>query len=709
MPLLDRRALLLAAAGSGLALHPAIAKAMAIDAAVRTGTIKDVEHVVVLMQENRSFDHYFGSMPGVRGFGDRFPIPVPDTEDRKDATVWIQANAPKTPGGPKLIAPFHLNTVQTFAHMRVEGTPHLWPDAQDAWAEGRMDHWPVYKTEHAMGHYQQADIPFQFALADAFTLCDAYHCSLHMGTNPNRLYLWTGTHDPSGQDGGPVLANTHDRFVAQGGNPQSYTWTTYVERLQAAGVSWRNYQDMADNFTDNPLAGFKAFRDSHDKLSGSDPRLAEAGLTTYTLERLRQDVVSGQLPQVSYIIAPAAASEHPGPSSPAQGADYTGKVIDALTADPKVWAKTVLLLMFDENDGFFDHMPPPAPPALDTAGAPIGGSTVDTVGEHHLVASPTDAKADRPELKGRPYGLGPRVPLYVISPWSRGGWVNSQVFDHSSVIRFLETRFGVPEPNISPWRRAVCGDLTTAFNFKSPNAGAFPKLPATVETAARAAALPGRTKPPTPATPQAPRQASGVRPSRALPYALEASASLAAGRASLAFANDGQAAAVFHVYDRRHLDRAPRRYTVEPGKSLAGAWDLAADTGAYDLWVLGPNGFHRHFKGEGDGGLVVGSTQDRSRGRVLLALRNVAAAPIEALVTPNAYDGAHNPWRIRIAPGAQVTHAWSLAKTGGWYDLSITVTAQSAWLQRLAGRVESGRDTVSDPALGGAALLTRSV
>ena len=152
MPTLDRRALLLAAAGSGLALHPAIAKAMAIDAKVRTGTIQDVEHVVILMQENRSFDHYFGSMPGVRGFGDRFPIPVPDTPERQDATVWIQANDPKTADGPKLIAPFHLNTVQTFAHMRVEGTPHLWPDAQGAWAEGRMDHWPVFKTEHSMGH-----------------------------------------------------------------------------------------------------------------------------------------------------------------------------------------------------------------------------------------------------------------------------------------------------------------------------------------------------------------------------------------------------------------------------------------------------------------------------------------------------------------------------------------------------------------------------
>lgn len=181
--------------------------------------------------------------------------------------------------------------------MRVEGTPHLWPDAQGAWNEGRMDHWPVFKTDRSMGYYEREDIPFQFALAEAFTLCDAYHCSLQMGTNPNRLFLWTGTHDPLGRDGGPVLANTNDRFAEEGGGARSYTWRTYVERLQAAGVTWRIYQDMADNFTDNPLVGFKAFRDAHARRPGSDPRLSEAGLSTFKLDRLREDVVSGRLPR----------------------------------------------------------------------------------------------------------------------------------------------------------------------------------------------------------------------------------------------------------------------------------------------------------------------------------------------------------------------------------------------------------------------------
>ena len=700
MTVIDRRTLLTSATAMA-ALQPAIAKARAIDAQVQTGTIKDVEHVVIFCQENRSFDHYFGSMAGVRGFGDRFPIPVADTPDRQSATVWVQANKPKSPDGPKTIAPFALNTIQTFAHMRVEGTPHLWPDAQAAWDHGRMGNWPAAKTEHAMGHFTADDIPFQFALARAFTVCDAYHCALQTGTNPNRLYLWTGTHDPSGRFGGPALANTHDQLARLGGAPVGYGWTTYVERLSAAGISWRNYQDMADNFTDNPLAGFQAFRDAEAKRPGSNPDLLDRGMTTRALDQLKADVLAGTLPQVSYIIAPAAASEHPGPSSPAQGADYTAQLIAALTADPKVWAKTVLLVMFDENDGFFDHMPPPAPPSLDADGTPLGGSTLDAADEYHRIPSHPNVGAERPELMGRPYGLGPRVPMYVVSPWSRGGYVNSQVFDHTSVIRFLEARFGVTEPNISPWRRAVCGDLTSAFDFKTPNRlGALPRLPATAETAARAKALPKTTRPPTPLLIAAPYQAHGVLPSRALPYRLEARWAALGNGAQITFRNTGAVAAVFHVYDRQRLDLPPRRYTVEPGKTLQGLWDATADT--HDLWVLGPNGFHRHFAGRQD--LIIGA--DRSDDTLRITFSNPTPTLISAKATPNAYAPHLKPWLGQIAPGAETTHTWPLTKTGGWYDLTV---ATPGGFQRLAGRLETGRDSISDPAMGGPALLKRPV
>ena len=697
MTQIDRRRLLALSAAS-LALPSAIERAWAIDANSKTGTIKDVEHVVILMQENRSFDHYFGTMNGVRGFGDRFPIPASGGR-----TVFRQLNPKAKEGEPAAIAPFHLNTVQTFAHMRVEGTPHSWADAQYAWDQGRMGSWPEHKHAHAMGHYKEADIPFQWALANAFTLCDAYHCSMQVGTNSNRLFLWTGTNDPAGKLGGPSISNSHDSLPKPGQNLPPYTWTTYPERLEAAGVSWKIYEDMADNFGDNPLVGFKSFRDSLAKAAGNNPALAAKGLSTQHLDVLRADVMAGKLPQVSWVVSPAKDSEHPGPSSPAQGADYIARVLDCLTANPEVWAKTVLLINFDENDGFFDHVPPPAPPSKDASGKMLGGSTVDVAGDYHLVRNPTEATSERDDLMGRPYGLGPRVPLYVISPWSRGGWVNSEVSDHTSCIRFVEKRFGVMEPNISPWRRAVCGDLTSCFDFKTPNAG-LSQLPETASIAAKAAALPGHAMPPTPSEPAAPVQASGVRPSRPLPYALEARL-LTATAPHMQFRNIGKTGAVFHVYDRLRLADAPRRYTVGAGKIVEADWPA----GPYDLFVLGPNGFHRHFTGDSSAPEPrIGVYETPSEPEIAFNLTNAMKVAGQFTAMHNAYlDGHKNKsWSQKIEGGGHVGVHFGLKETGGWYDISVRCDAAPKWLVRFAGRVETGRPSTSDPAMGGAALMS---
>jgi len=700
---MDRRKLLLAA-GAGMVAAGSIGKAFAIDADVRSGSLMDVEHVVILMQENRSFDHYFGSMAGVRGFGDRFPIPSAAGHPRQ--TVWTQFQDPAVPAA---VAPFHLDTNASFALMRAEGTPHSWPDAQAAWDQGRMSRWPEAKTVRSMGHYLAGDIPFQFALAEAFTLCDAYHCSMQTGTNSNRLFLWSGTNDPSGAQGGPSIGNSHDSLVKDGGSPIGYRWTTYVERLQAAGIDWRIYEDMADNFTDNPLAGFTRFRDAHDAgPGGPDHDLIDRGLSTQKLDRLRQDVVAGKLPQVSYIVADAASSEHPAASSPAQGADYTARVLEALTANPAVWSRTALFVMFDENDGFFDHVPPPAPPSRDPA-APdglAGGSTVATGGEYHLVRSEADAKSENPALIGRPYGLGPRVPMYVVSPWSRGGWVNSEVFDHTSVIRFLEQRFGVQEPNISPWRRAVCGDLTSAFDFRRPNdARTWAPLPATAAQSARAAALPGETPAAPPAEPHMPVQASGARRSRALRYRLEVSADVADDRVRLIFENAGRAAAVFHVYDRLHRDRIPRRYTVGAGESLAGDW-AGRENDPYDLWIVGPNGFHRHIAGvQTMAEPRVSLSADPGRQSIALMLSNPGKTARRIEASPMAYGHALGARSFTLAPGQSTTARWSLSATHGWYDIAVRLPAETRYLRRFAGRLESGRDSISDPAMGGPAAM----
>jgi phospholipase C len=695
-----RRRLLQAglAAGAAALLPPAIARAAAIAPGVRSGDIEDIRHIVVLMQENRSFDHYFGTLPGVRGFGDRFIIPAPPLTGQKPRSAWLQPAA----GSDRPLAPFPLDTLSDFRLMRVEGTPHSWLNAHQAWDNGRMGRWPDAKHNHSLGYFRRQDIPFQFALAETFTICDAYHCAVQTGTNPNRVFQWCGNNDPFARNGGPVIGNSHDNFVENGGHPAGYTWTTYVERLQAAGVTWQVYQDMADNFTDNPLAGFDSFRRAWRGDPGSDAELRARGVSTRGLDQLRRDVLERKLPQVSFIVADAKSSEHPGPSSPAQGAAYTARVLDALTAAPEVWASTALLINFDENDGFFDHVPPPAPPAA-TPNGHAGASAIATDGEYHLKPAPGEEELDRPELRGQSYGLGPRVPLYVISPWSRGGWVDSQVYDHTSVLRLIERRFGV-SVDVTPWRRAVCGDLTSAFDFSQRDARPFvASLPATLEAAVRAAELPDTTTPPTPTEATPPVQDTGVRRSRALPYrpVVRMQVNPQTAEVNLALSCEGKAT-VLHVYDRLQLTAIPRRYTIAPGIALTGSW--TATEGAYDLWLLGSGGFHRHYAGRinalpVEAALIPGVTDPL---RATLHLSNPRASAETVRVVPGAYPDAMPAQSLRLEAGEQYEIDLRLAETAGWYDLWIIAEGSA---QRLAGRIETGLDSASDPAMGGPAPL----
>ena len=663
-------------AASAALLRNSLARAAALPAIGRSGTLEDVEHVVVFMLENRSFDHYFGHLSGVRGYNDRFAVRLADGKP-----VWFQPRM-KRPDQP--ILPFHLDTHATSAQL-LQDLDHEWDSQHGAIAAGRMDAWPLNKTDMTMGYFLRQDIPFHYALADTFTLCDHYFCSIAGPTCPNRAMLWTGSIDPHGVGGGPFIDN--DVWIYTNG-VKPFGWSTYAERLQRAGVSWQVYQEGLEEVADDPMTGnfhcnaltyFKAFAQAPQSSELRRRAMSDGGTA-----RLRQDVLNGRLPQVSWIVAPAGYSEHPS-YPPAYGAIYVARVLEALTANPKVWGKTVLLLNYDENDGFFDHMVPPQPPT------PVqpGISTVSTEGEIHDFINPRHRTLYTPDQLA--YGLGPRVPMMAISPWSKGGYVCSEVFDHTSVIRFLEARFGVREPNISPWRRAVCGDLTAAFDFGSYSSRRL-TLPGTSgnrDLVYRQATLPPPNVPERQAIEIA-AQESGVRPARPLPYALELHLGATDGGIRLQFDNRSTTGVCCTAYWDGSL-ATPRRYTVGAGHGLEDFVRPAAGQ-AVSLSVHGPNGFLRSVRGPGDCALEVIGTAAPG-GDIRLRLRNGGDRTLTVTVQDESYGRGQR--LVQVAPGATQALLWNLQDSHHWYDLVISV-AQHQW--RLAGHMEDGHESISDPA-----------
>ncbi|MEU6665098.1 phosphocholine-specific phospholipase C [Streptomyces sp. NPDC046727] len=679
MPEVNRRRFLqLAGATTAFtALSSSIQRAAALPARYRTGSLDDVEHIVVLMQENRSFDHYFGSLRGVRGFGD----PRPVTQNGR--SVWKQSD------GTKDVLPFHPDA-DDLGLAFIQDLPHGWNDGHTAFDNGKYDKWVPAKSATTMAYLTRDDIPFHYALADAFTVCDAYHCSFIGSTDPNRYYMWTGFTGNDGKGGGPVLGNEE----------KGYGWTTYPERLERAGVSWKIYQDIGDgldaagswgwindayrgNYGDNSLLYFNQYRGAqpgdplYDKArTGTDARKGEG-----FFDQLKADVQADRLPQVSWIVAPEAFTEHP--NWPANyGAWYVSQVLDALTSNPDVWGRTALLITYDENDGFFDHVIPPYPPAS----AAQGKSTVDPALDLF--------KGDSSHVAG-PYGLGQRVPMLVVSPWSKGGYVCSETLDHTSIIRFIERRFGVQEPNISPWRRAICGDLTSAFDFSRTDAAPV-ALPSTAgyEPADRNRHPDYVPKPP--ANPSLPKQEPGSRPTRPLKYAplVDGSADTSAGKFTLTFASGANAGAAFLVTSNSRTD-GPWTYTTEAGKTLSDTWNSAYSGGNYDLAVHGPNGFLRVFKGRNK---VAGPevTARHTGDDIQLTFTNKGSGTVK-LKLADGYGAA--PVTVTVRPGATVRQTVGLAGSDRWYDLTVTSDADPAFLRGFAGHVENGQPGVSDPAI----------
>ncbi|CAM3059199.1 phospholipase C [Skermania piniformis] len=415
-----------------------------------TGGLGDIDHFVFLMQENRSFDHYFGTMSGVCGFDD----PTPAWQQYG----WTPGVGPTALPGrsagsapePGYVNPFRLDTTRgpSLNGACVNDPDHSWWGMHQAWNGGRNDGWMPMSIASvgpanapaAMGYHTRADIPVHWELAEAFTVCDHYHCSVLGPTDPNRLYWISGTIDPAGRAGGPLVETP--TFIPK----NVYSWRTMPENLSEAGVSWKVYNNrdvgpLSTVVLDGMIGCFTQAADPNSELN-------RRGIAPSYPDDFRADVLNGTLPHVSWVIPSIVHCEHPA-LPPALGAVGIVALLDILTANPAVWEKTALIVSYDENGGFFDHVTPPTPPP----GTPGEFLTVDL------------GRVSSSKGIAGPIGLGYRVPALVISPYSRGGLVASQTFDHTSQLRLLETRFGVPVPNLTPWRRSVTGDLTSAFDF----------------------------------------------------------------------------------------------------------------------------------------------------------------------------------------------------------------------------------------------------
>ncbi|WP_435531045.1 phosphocholine-specific phospholipase C [Rhodococcus spelaei] len=675
-----------ATAASSL-LPPSLQQVLA--APVAPGSLGSVEHVVLLMQENRAFDHYFGTLRGVRGFGDPNALRL-----RTGRTVYEQ------PAGDQVVVPFPIRDsaqAQRMDSQNVTALDHEWAGGHKALAAGWHDGWVPAKTAATMAHYERQDIPFHYELAESFTICDAYHCSVPTSTAPNRNYWVSGY---TGFESNGARAVTNSSYLP---GHSGYTWTTVPERLEAAGVSWHTYQEW-DNFTDNNLEYFVSFKKVVSRLLGSpsllpyqfptlmalygglgllpapaqdvllrcldeavgrldpaDRQLYERALRRERPGRLaarfRADVTAGTLPQVSYLVPSTVDSEHPSDSSPAASASLVYQVLDALASDPETWSKTAVFLNFDENDGYYDHVPPPMPPA---------GTVDEFVGAEAL-------------------GLGPRVPMTVVSPWTVGGYVCSQVFDHTSITQFLEKRFGFTQPEISGWRRTVSGDLTSAFDFGAPHA-----RPSVTRPPA-APPLKPRWTPAPPTTGRMPVQETGSRPARALPYQPDAHAALEAGALTVQLSNSGERSVHFALYPYAGEFETPRHFDVI-GTSNSS---VALPRGKYDLTLLGPNGFRREFAGSVSGagaGVSVRNAIDAGGRAVRVTIRNAGAGPVTVRLTVGGQDSGGV-----IAAGAE-SH-YTIASTRGWYEAEVTLTEDAAFRRRWTGHIENGAESVSQGAV----------
>ncbi|EAZ80923.1 phosphocholine-specific phospholipase C [Algoriphagus machipongonensis] len=826
---LKKTALLSGAAGLWQVLPSSIEKALAISPDPGT-TFEDAEHVVMLMQENRSFDHCFGTLRGVRGYNDPRAITIPG-----NLPVWMQADKKGTH-----FPPFRLDINATKATW-MRDIPHSWENQVDARNRGKYNDWIESKRPGreefrevplTMGYYTREDIPFYYAMADAFTVFDQHFCAALTGTTTNRSYFWTGkTHGEPG-----------DKAKVRNGEvnySNEAKWKTFPERLEQSGIPWRVYQNeinlsslvedhsLLANFSDNNLEWFSQYHvffspgyyeflekqkssleselaefdrngapansgpgylkeiekkkddlakvEEHlekfspanfDKLSEfeksihqkafarntDDPNFHQVEKITYTedgeertvsvpkgdiLHQFRKDVNNGTLPAVSWLVAPQKFSDHP--SAPWYGAWYVSEVLDILTKDPEVWKKTIFIINYDENDGYFDHQPPFVVPDPKNSAEGLISEGINTEGEYVYEEEERKAGFKEHECRTSPVGLGYRVPLIVASPWSRGGYVNSQVSDITSTIQFLETFLSkksgkqIKENNISGWRRMISGDLTSAFRpyngeplekLKPVNRNEF----MTQIHKAQFKGLPDNFM----AIPRSeakkwdtnrlkqegtlPSQEPGSRPSNALNYDLRVLGKLNSAKnafeisfeASKELFGDDTWGAPFQVYapgkykssDSENWEEARVwQFAVKAGDRLEYTWPISDFEGnEYHLRVYGPNGFYREFKGKPTSAILEANMQPVKMGGSISRTAHLKLtshlAPYSIQILENNYRKGN--YSLSLSTGKPIIKELDFEASHGWYDFTVKADGLE-WT--FAGRMENGEESISDPLL----------
>jgi phospholipase C len=637
-----------------------------------TGTIADLKHVVILMQENRSFDHYFGTLRGVRGFGDKQMLRY-----QNGTNIFQQPDAARTDLG--FLLPYNLTD-------QIDGDlDHGWDGDHDAWNGGQWNNWVPAKTEESMGYFTRSEIPFQYSIADAFTVCDGYHQAIMAPTSPNRMYFWTGT-------SGGFITNPNDYEVDFGSDAGTAEITTYPELLEKAGIDWKVYTNnqvgdgggldsFLGDFGDNPLWFYQQFNTTNSRQGGTGD-LATRGAVTpwqtdagapplsqthaaFVLSTFINDVKNNTLPRVSWIVAPAGYSEHPS-FTPDFGAHYVNTVLQTLFSNPELWKDTALFVTYDEHDGFFDHQLPPFPET-----------------------SVTDEYIDN-----LPIGPGTRVPMIICSPWTRGGYVDSNVYDHTSMLRFLQTWTGVKPANVTSWRASVTGDLTPAFDFEHPDFSIPTNIPTLAQTWALAQLTGGSTATPAEGAQKMPTPEPGTRPHRPSvhqPFA-DVTVDRKTSKVTAALTNIGKVGVSFAIYPDNFLPFTATPMTVLQSSPGSYVWDATATDGNYAFSVYGPDGFLTSFAGavvpasENDGQVPVVTASLRS-GRtktVQITLANEGREEVRYTLTPNDYEGRTETAVVSL--GRPRVISWPTDKDG-YYDVVISASSAGGFRRRYAGRI----------------------